>query len=229
MIQAAMVAVALVVAGEVQVPPEVEYFPGSYYHEKGHEILTHRALESWMGPSGLAALWWRGELSEGARLAILLGGSAFHDPAMLPVYIDAMASPALRVRQAAAFGYRALIGDVEPDLSGLSAHDAVSRLTNEMALMRETLRRGSLVELWLASLLDTWGQTYPGWDGIVLERPRERILRALDLLAWPEDLVSVIAAQGQLASAGNPMILRPLIEGLVLEPFLALPTGYRKG
>jgi len=92
-------------------------------------------------------MWRTGRLETPQSLAILLGAPVHHDPALLPVYREAIESPTPRIRQAAAYGYHDLIGDRLPDVSaGVSGREA-ARLAAEMDVLAETLRRQPLVAM----------------------------------------------------------------------------------
>jgi hypothetical protein len=215
----------LMLAGVAQVlsAPGVEEFPGARFDGAAREALEQRVLTVWPGPAGLLSLWQTGVLDEEEQVALLLGGGSFHDPQLLPAYLEGIASPAPRVRSAALVGYRELLADEAPTLEGGVSPEAAGATLEEMQEVVATLRRSTLVELWMAALLATEGISVPGWSGVVLHRQPRVCYEALDRLLWPEDLDQVLAVYDL---AEDPMLLGPLVpfvEGMALERFPVRP------
>ncbi len=220
-------AVAILVAGTIAVPSELGYFPGPYYDAQGREYLQQRALRAWPAPSALVDLWHDGTLDEPRRVALLLGAAAFHDPVLLTVYADAARHGTPRERQAAAYGYRDLLGDALPDVrSGVSEQDGL-RLAREIRSVATTLERADLVELWLASALRADGVDLPDWSGVVLQRSVPVCIRGASVVARAEDLSEVIGAYRRARSLQARAQLLRLIEALGLRRFLVSPGGRR--
>ncbi len=183
---------ALVLASATAASPlaadELQWFPGDYFDRYARASLQRQVLSGWPGPTGLLRLWRSGALAEDERLGVLLGGAAFHDPVLLPLYREAVGSPSQRLRQAAAYGYRDLIADRLPDVRGGVDASAAEALDEEMAWVASTLRRRSLVELWLQSALAHGGASLPGWDAVTLQRTPADCLLAVEKLVDVGDL-----------------------------------------
>jgi hypothetical protein len=224
-------ALSTVMVGLAQVltAPGLEYFPGEYFVQTTQPRLEQQVLTSWPGAAGLLGLWRSGALDERERVALLLGGASFHDPTLLPVYLEGMASPNARVRQAAAFGYRELLAD-QPPPTGFGADAAGAlQLLPEMRAVTATLARHSLVELWLAALLHNEGRRLPGWDGVVLRRPAPLCSNALDRLVQLEDLQALVEAFAVAEAPPHRASLAALIDGLTLARPPLRPQGTREG
>ena len=142
--------------------PELQYFPSDYFNQSAAAQIRGRVLNNWPGPSRLVEIWETEELPPYRRATLLIGGAAFHDPQMLPIYREAVFSKDLRVAQAAVWGYRNLIGDLPPGLSGEIPDDARRLLAGEIDAVIAATRRGTLVQMWLASALATEGKDLPG-------------------------------------------------------------------
>ena len=84
---ATVLAATLSLTPQMIAAPEVAKFPGPSFNGQPRASLQRRAVVAWPGPSGLAQLWESGELSVAGQLAILLGGAAFHDADLLPIYM----------------------------------------------------------------------------------------------------------------------------------------------
>jgi hypothetical protein len=208
---------------------EVRYFPGSYYDAHSHSRLHRRVMERWPGPAALLELWRTGELDEKQRVALLLGGAAYHDPALLPLYYEAISSESPRLRQAAAYGYRDLLADRLPNVRMGVDDNAVRQLRREMRAMRWTLRRQPLVAMWLQAALTTEDIDLPGYRGASLPRGATECFRSVDRLMKPEDLELLIRAYRSSKKLSNRIALMRLIEGLTLSVFVEKPQGERKG
>jgi len=209
--------------------PEVRFFPGSYFDTVARYPIQARALRSWPGPAGLSRLWFDEELDESSRVVLLLGAAAFHDPQMLPVYRDAVERPSQRLRQAAAWGYRDLIGDRLPDLRRPIDDRTARMLAGEMQAVEATLRRQPLPAFWLQALLAVEERSLPGYAGVVLQRGRGDALRALDRLVEPADLTLLVRAYEASGRDETRIGIVRLVEGLALEKFVEKPTGPRAG
>jgi hypothetical protein len=113
----------------------------------------------------------------------------------------------------------------------VAAVDAASarELAREMEAVAATLRRHSLVELWLSALLANEGRGMPGWSGVVLRRPAAVSSRALDQLLLPEDVDQVLAAWEVAEEPQTRSSLMTLAGGLALELFMAPSRVQGKG
>jgi len=220
------VALALLFGWTMAVPSELPYFPGAYFDSIAKEYLQQRALRSWPSAAAQLEAWRSGELDEARRVALLLGGAAFHDPVLLPAYVDALGSDAERVRQAAVYGYRDLIADAPPDVSHGVSREEAARVVGEIRVLQRTLRRHPLVEVWLQSALAAEG-TRDRWDGILFERPTPTCVRSAAVLAQPWDLPEVVAAYRRARELQTRIQLMQLAESLALQRFLVHPTGGR--
>jgi len=210
------------------VPAEVRYFPGEYYATRGRQGVERTALDRWPGPTGLLKLWRGGNLSSEERVALLLGGGAFHDPQLLPAYREAVVSPDDRIRAAAAFGLHVLLADAVPTGSTVD-EEASRRLERTVTDLQEALRRRSLTDLWIESLLRTEGTTFRSDPVLVFERPLRICLAALDTLLEPEDLPLVLEAYRRARTTQVKVGLVRLLEGLTATQMIVRPHGPRVG
>ncbi|MCD4749649.1 MAG: hypothetical protein K8R59_09770 [Thermoanaerobaculales bacterium] len=207
---------------------DVSRFGTPFFEDVGREALQETALERLPGPSGLVELWKSGELKRYQKLAILLGGAAFHDPLLLPVYREGLQAADLRIRQAAAYGYRDLIGEEPPDVfNGFSLSDARA-LMGELDAVAFTLRERPLVEMWLASALAAEGRRPPGWRGVIMKRGVADCLRSVERLAHPEDLGLLVQAYELAENRTTRLGLLRMIERFSLRIFLQGPQGQTK-
>jgi hypothetical protein len=224
---------ALVLASATAASPlaadELQWFPGDYFDRYARASLQRQVLSGWPGPTGLLRLWRSGALAEDERLGVLLGGAAFHDPVLLPLYREAVGSPSQRLRQAAAYGYRDLIADRLPDVRGGVDASAAEALDEEMAWVASTLRRRSLVELWLQSALAHGGASLPGWDAVTLQRTPADCLLAVEKLVDVGDLDLLAGGYRLAADRGLRIGLLKLIESLSLSRFIVIPEGGHRG
>jgi len=186
-------------------------------------------MESWPGPSQLLRFWEGGGLNESDQVSLLLGGAAFHDPVLLPAYRDAVISPSARVRQAAVYGYRDLLGDSVPDVSVGISSEAANLLADEMEFMMQTVAQSSLLAVWLQALLDSEETGLPGWEGIILQRPPSVCLKAVGRLADAEDLNLLLVAYDLSGDFGTRVNLLKLVESVTLSRFIIVPDGGQKG
>ena len=104
------------------------------------------------GPQQLVARWTAGRLNAAEKVAVLLGGAAFHDPALLRIYDEASRDPDRRVLQAAVAGFFALIGDDPPLPSTVSDTAAErERFGDLVRTFGWALRSKPLVGIWVDS------------------------------------------------------------------------------
>ncbi len=217
----------LAAAGALQGIGEMHYFPGSYFDAEVRSSLYREALESWPGPTALVDMWRTGDLSRDQRQAVLLGGAAFHDADLLAIYIEAIRDPNERIRQAAAYGYRGLLGDVYPDVRTGVSQEQTKRLEAEMRAVASTLEHATLAELWTASLLASEDRTLPGWRGVVLRRPAVVCLEALDQVATVEDLPTVATAFQMARDRTVRLGLLRFLEAFTLQQLVVKKQGPR--
>jgi len=206
---------------------EIQWFPGSYFDSRGRLPMQRRALSRWPGPEELMRMWKEETLSEKQRVALLLGGAAFHDPVLLPAYREAVDSTSERVRQAGIYGYYDLVADRRPDVNREIDDPTAARVAEEMDAVADTLRRNPLLSLWLQTLLVGEGSTFPGWQGVVLKRSGRDSLRAAERLAGAEDLDLLVRAFQLSENQSNRIGLTMLIEAVSLSRFIELPTNPR--
>lgn len=208
---------------------DAAYFPRPYYQDRARTSLQQTAMETWPGPSELVKLWREGELSEEERVTLLLGGAAFHDLQLLPLYEDAVRSDSGRLRMAGAYGYRDLLADLPPNVTGgVSAEDG-HLLAHEMRAVARSLRHRPLIAMWLEVVLRSEGRTLPGYLGVSPERPPTVALEAVEELMQPEDLDLLVTAYELAGDREHRITLLQLIEGLTLSNFVIKPQGVRVG
>lgn len=218
------------VLGVTTVPEEAAtWFPGDYFNSRVREGLHRQVLVGWPRPSELLHMWRSQELGEEARVSLLIGGAAFHDPLLLPAYREAIASPSQRLRQAAVYGYRDLIADRLPDVRGGVDDRASKLLGEEIGLVSFTLRRRSLIELWLHAALFREGRGFSGWEGITLQRPAADCLAAMERLVGPEDLSLLIQTLRLSEDLSTRINLLKLIEAVSLSRFIVRPEDQKQG
>jgi len=208
---------------------QVNHFPKPQFTLGYAEGLQRHGLATWPGPTGLVEAWHTQRLTESQRVGLLIGASAHHDRRLIPIYLEALQMPSQRVRKAAAYGYRLLIGDAPPSLTVTITDVAADRLAGEMRAISDTLRRHPLVELWLASALHDEGVTWPGWKGVVLNRHPIQCLQAVERVAEAEDADLLITAYRLTDALQTRNGLLRLIEALSLKQFLFIPKGENKG
>ncbi|MCP4898102.1 MAG: hypothetical protein GY906_14110 [bacterium] len=212
---------AFILAGQVRVLPGIDHFPSPYFDKYVRQTLQQRTLRHGYGPTSILRVWEAQDLSEDEQISILVGSAAFHDPSLLKIYMHAMKNPSQRVRQAAAYGYRDLIGDRIPDATGDINKDVARRLLQEMDRVRRTLVRVPLASFWLDSVLAHNEQVMPGHLGISLSRSLDDALWSLGRIVTPEDANLLVAAY-PLAGAGKGGI-RDLLERLMLKQWMVIP------
>jgi hypothetical protein len=221
--------VALIVGGASFKAPEVSHFPDSYFDAKAKAGLQRRAMETWPGPSQIVDLWQSGELTLKQKTAILLGASASHDPVLLPLYLEAVTAKNHRLRMAAAYGYRDLLGDALPDLARGVDLESARLLAAEMEAVKLTLRDRPLVEFWLQSVLMSEGKSMPGWRGVVIRRSPGIGLQAVEKVLNFEDFAFLATAYRRAEKTGTRVGLMKLLEAITLQRFFSKPTDTRAG
>lgn len=207
----------------------VTYFPGSFFDARVREPLQRQVMESWPGPTELVRLWRETDLSEQQRVALLIGGGAYHDPVMLPLYRDALSSESQILRQAAIYGYREFLADRLPRVDVTIDEQIVETYKGEMLWMARTLRRNSLLSMWLQSALTQEGASLPGYVGVRLTRHPQDCFRAIERLVGVEDLDLLVTAFELSGNQSNRIALTQLIEAISLSRFIIVPTGERVG
>jgi hypothetical protein len=209
--------------------PETAHFPGGFFESHAKASLQRRAMESWPGPSQLVARWKAGALERQEKVALLLGAAAFHDPVLLPLYREALASDDERLRMAAAYGYRNLIADSIPWVAG-GVDDAAARaLAAEVDAVASTLRERPLVELWLQAALANEDASMPGWRGVVLQRPVGVCTRALEAVVVVDDLELLATAFRTAETRELQLVLLQLLEAVTLQRFFVKPMDPGRG
>jgi hypothetical protein len=228
-----MAITALVLAAAVGgfVPPSsaVEHFPGAYFTSRVREPLQRQVMTAWPGPTELVRLWRETELSERQRVALLIGSAAFHDPLTLPLYRDALMAESQILRQAAIYAYREFAADVPVDVNVTINTQIQDTYAREMRFMDQTLRRHSLLEIWLQSALEQEGASLPGFKGLRFSRPATDCVRAVEKLIDVQDLDLLITAYELSEDETTRIALLQLIEGITLSRFLVFPTGEKAG
>jgi hypothetical protein len=217
----------MAVAGTSFVSTEVAQFPGEVFDRELKIHLQRRAMEQWPGPAQMLRIWRTAELEPRERVAILLGASAAHDPVLLPAYREALRSDDARIRMAAAYGYRDLLGDVLPDVSPGVDRETADRLIREIELVEQTLRERSLVEFWLQTALTSEGVSLPGWRGVVLRRSPGACWSALEKTIQIEDFGILSTAYRIADRRPTRVALMRLLEAVTLQRFLDLPSDGR--
>lgn len=221
------IAAAAAVAATNFVSPEVRFFPGSFFEAKAKAHLQHRAMEQWPGPSQILAEWETGGFDSRETMAILLGMSASHDPVLLPLYREAVMSADGRVRMAAAYGYRDLLGDARPDVAGGVDLRVAEQLAAEMGAVEQTLRERPLVEFWLQAVLMDNGSSMPEWRGVVFKRPQGVCLRAVEQVLEFDDFRYLATAYRRAETKTLRIALMHLLEAITLREFFEKPAESR--
>jgi hypothetical protein len=211
------------------VSPECGYFPGAYFDSQARTTLQRRAMEKWPGPSQLVRRWQAGELNHREKMAVLLGASVSHDVVLLPLYREAIESDNDRLRMAAAYGYRELLGELSPNVTGGVNRALAQALATEMDVVAQTLRERPLVEFWLQAALAAEGKTMPGWRGVVFQRPAGVSLRAVERVVSFDDLRFLTVAYRLAETQSSRLALLRLLEAVTLQRFVKMPQGVRAG
>ena len=179
------------------------------------------------GPQQLLARWQAGQLNPAERMVVLLGGASFHDPALLPMYAAELRSPERRLREAAAVGLYALIGDLPLAPSSLSdTPETWERLARFAGTLAEVTRRRSLVHLWADSYAAAARRAEARW--FVFNRTPEQCLRAIRELAQPEDLPELLALWPLLESFNDRGQVMRTIEMITLQRLVDRPLDPHK-
>lgn len=207
----------------------VGWFPGDYFNGRPRTALQREVLENWPGPTELVRLWNEGNLSEEERVILLVGGAAFHDPQLLAVYRQAVISDSQRIRQAAIYGYRDLLADGLPNVNVEIDDRSASLLGEEMRWVERTLRKSSMVEMWLQAVLSTEDKEFPGWRGIRLQRSVSNCYRAIERLVEIEDLDFLVNCYRLTDNRSTRINLIKLIEAVTLSRFIIMPSGGKQG
>ncbi len=204
------------------VPATVQYFPGDYFRQKGRAALDWFVLLHWPGPEQLLEMWRSKGLHEQERVALLLGGAAFHDPILLPAYREALESPNARIREAAAFGFRDLLAAPLPVVEAGVTPAVAQRFEWELAAVERQLRRQSLAGFWLDRL------RAPETAAAGVYRHGAAI-RALDAILRPEDLPELIRGYESLRSRSDRYALLPVMQAMTCRHMILVPRGQRTG
>lgn len=215
----------LALVASLWIPGGFRHFPGSYYDTQIHPSFGRHAMQHWPDPHSLTEIW--SGLNPGQRAVVLLAAARFHDPTLLPLYRQGATSAHGRVRQAAAYGYRDLIGDRPPNVvQGVSLAQGEA-LAREIELVAETLRVHTLVEMWVNAALATEDLALGGYSGIIPQRAAVDCWRAVDRLATVWDLETLAFAATVTGDEVARSSLLTLIEGLTLERFEPRVQGPR--
>lgn len=224
-----ILAAAMTLSPTMLASPETRSFGTEYYDSVVRGQFRQRVMVAWPGPSGLKQLWESGTLTRGQKTTLLLGGAAFHDPQLLPLYREALLAPNPRLRQAAAYGYRDLIGDEVPNVRGGVTPQMARALVGELDAVSRTVQRATLIEMWLASALTNDGHPFKDWEGITFKRPSAMCVKAVERLAEVEDLERIVRAFEFSQSRTTRISLMRLIEGLSMSRFFVMPHGQNSG
>lgn len=223
-----IIAVAMATATSFS-SPEVAHFPGQFFDALAKPNLQRRAMETWPGPSQVMDLWRAGEIEPGDRIAVLLGCSASHDPVLLPIYLEAVTSPDERLRMAAVYGYRELLGDGRPNVTNGVDVETGRQIAKEITLVTQTLRARPLTEFWLQAALSAEGGDMPGWTGVTLRRSTSVCFGALEKIIDLEDIGLLTVAWRSAEKMPTKIALMKLIEATTLQTFMVKPRGERTG
>jgi len=227
----AVTAVVLMAAlsGSVLSAGAVTYFPGRYFDTWERENFQRHVMASWPGPTELMRLWRDGDLSQEQRVALLLGGAVYHDPVMLPAYRAALKSESQRLRQAAIYGFRDLIGDRPPNVNVTIDEEVVKAIAGEMRWVQRTIGRHSLLAMWLQSALIQEGASLPDYVGVRMIRPPNDCFRAAGRLFDFGDLDLLVTAYEHSQVTNSRLALLKLIEAASMSRFLRIPAGRNSG
>lgn len=203
-------------------PNAIQYFPGDYYGQEGRVIVARFALSHWPGPARLIELWRSGRLDEPERVGLLLGGAAFHDPALLPVYRAALGDPDERIREAAAYGFRDLVAAPLPRVERGVDSAAATQFQWELAAVEKQLATRDLVGFWLDRL------ARPDDAGSGVYRHAAAV-HALDALLRPEDLPELVSGYCRSRSRTERLSMLPLMQAMTCRQIILMPRGQRAG
>lgn len=214
--------------------PNASYWPGIGLQQVANMLADVRRdteLEmrsSGPGPQQLMARWERGGLGERDQLALLLGGASYHHPALLPAYAQALRSPSLTVRQAAAVGLAWLLGDRPPAPQSIpDSPDSWGRIAAFADQLVTATRTRTLVGLWVDSYLHARG--LPRRPGLVLKREPGQCLQAIAEIATPADLPELLALWPLLTEPPERHAFLGVLEMVMVARLVARPSGERAG
>lgn len=225
---------AIPVSQGVERFPEARWWPGAGDRQVANMLgeIAHFGNTEFRtvapGPQQLASRYLNGEIkSESERVAVLLGGAMFRDPALLPAYARAAESGTLRERQAAAVGLAWMLGEASPNLPTIPDRPETWRgLEGLVNSLIEATRTRSLVEIWVDSYLEAVGQ--PRRPGMVMVREPQRCLEAIHRLATPDHVMELVALWPLLASEEHRLQLLSTLEMVTLQEFTPRPRGERQ-
>jgi hypothetical protein len=235
----ALLLAVVVGAGRVPIPESVMRFPdASGFAGIGprQEVLmvekvlkdaglAVRALAP--GPQQLAARWEAGRLNAAEKVAALLGGAAFHDGALLPIYASAVRDPDPRILKAGVVGLAALIGDRVPVPSAVTgAAEQRERLAEMTGGLVQAVRLRPLVRVWADSYAAARG--IPPRGRFALRRSPEVCLWAIREIARPEDLPDLLALWPLLDGPNDRVSLMRTIEIVTLQKLVNAPADPAK-
>ncbi len=168
------------------------------------------------GPQQLAARWSAGQLNEAEKVAVLLGGGVYHDPVLLGAYADALQSPNLRTRQAAAVGFFRLVGMPSPLPSRITDDSELwQRLRTMVRNLESMTRTRPLVRVWVDSFYAGKGARRP--ELFVFPRDGMEILQAIREIAQPVDLPDVLSLWPVLETRSERAFVMGTIEAISLQ------------
>lgn len=220
---------AVVMAATAFVSPELDHFPGDFFNTTAKPNLQRRAMERWPGPEQIVELWASGTLEHRQKMAVLLGASAYHDSVLLPLYREALSSPNSRLRMAAAYGYRDLLGDALPNVAAGIDEGSSRQLAGEIDAVGRTLRVHTLTEFWLAAALAGEGRSMPGFRGVVMRRGSGTCLKAVEKVLVFEDFPSLAKAYRITGRPNTRAGLLRLLEAVTLQKFYTKPNDSTTG
>lgn len=214
--------------------PDASFWPGIGAQQVANMLAEiQRDSEQEMrsrgpGPQQLAARWASGGLLEIDQLALLLSGASYHHPSLLPAYAQALRSPSLRVRQAAAVGMAWLLGETAPAPGSIpDTVETWQRIGGFADALVEASRARSLVGIWIDSYLHARG--LPRRPGLVLKREPSHCLQAIAQIAGPADLPELLALWPLLDLPGDRYAVLRVLEMVMVARLVASPGGERAG
>lgn len=240
MLAAAALALGVAVAPPLPGPqslarfPDASYWPGVGAQQVGNMLAeiqrdSEREMRSrGPGPQQLAARWASGGLSERDQVALLLGGSSYHHPSLLPAYAQAFRSRSLRVRQAAAVGMAWLLGERAPAPQSIpDTPETWQRIGGFADALVQASRSRTLVGIWIDSYLQARG--LPRRPGLVLVRETGQCVQAIGEIAGPADVPELLALWPLLDVAGDRYAVLRVLEMVMVARLVASPGGERGG
>jgi hypothetical protein len=226
-------------AGKIPIPEAAQRFPdstaflGAGLQREGHMLAAAIGdcglglRGDGPGPQQLAARWFAGQLNEAEKVVVLLGGGVFHDRSLLTVYDDALRSPNLRLRQAAAVGFFSLVGAPPPLPSQIRDDPRVWRQLHRMVrdLDFVTLTR-PLVRVWVDSYVAGKGVRRP--ELFAFRQDGLQCLKAIREIAEPADLPDVLSIWPFLESEQDRTFVMRTIEAISLQRLVNRPQDPQK-